>query len=182
MLLLMAFWQEDVAFLSDVVLMLAGEDQRTDIDMDGFQQELGELMAKYRHLSLKEIQLGPILQEITEIAIRYDVPLPASLALTGKALAQMQLATAELDPDARPVRGGGTVPDAERARAGSGRHRPEEALLRGAEAQGPVRPAGRGVRAAGRRPPGTEAHGQLQGDRAAGGHDPPGRAAACRSR
>ena len=43
MLLLMAFWQEDVGFLSDVVLMLAGEDQRTDIDIDGFSQELGEL-------------------------------------------------------------------------------------------------------------------------------------------
>ena len=48
------------------------------------------------------MQLGPILQEMTEISIRYDVPLPASLALTGKALAQMQLATAELDPDLDP--------------------------------------------------------------------------------
>src|SRR5207245_1412093 len=43
-----------------------------------------------------------ILQEITEISIRHDVPLPASLALTGKALAQMQLATAELDPTLDP--------------------------------------------------------------------------------
>jgi len=34
--------------------------------------------------------------------VRYNVPLPASLALTGKALAQMQLATAELDPDLDP--------------------------------------------------------------------------------
>jgi ubiquinone biosynthesis protein len=102
MLLLMAFWQEDVAFLSDVVLMIAGEDQRADIDVGAFQAELGTLLAKYRHLSLKEIQLGPILQEITEIAIRHDVRLPASLALTGKALAQMQLATAELDPTLDP--------------------------------------------------------------------------------
>ena len=52
------------------------------------------MMAKYRNVSLKEIQLGPILQEITEISIRHDIRLPASLALTGKALAQMQLATA----------------------------------------------------------------------------------------
>ena len=36
-----------------------------------------------------------ILQEITEISIKHDVALPASLALTGKALAQMQLATAQ---------------------------------------------------------------------------------------
>ena len=102
MLLLMSFWQEDVPFLSDVVLMLAGEDQRSDIDLASFQEELGNLMAKYRHLSLKDIQLGPILQEITEVAIRHDVRLPASLALTGKALAQMQLATAELDPTLDP--------------------------------------------------------------------------------
>jgi len=101
-LLLMAFWQEDVPFLSDVVLMLAGEDQRPDIDLAGFQGELGALMARYRHLSLKEISLGPILQEVTEISIRHDVQLPASLALTGKALAQMQLATAELDPTLDP--------------------------------------------------------------------------------
>jgi predicted unusual protein kinase regulating ubiquinone biosynthesis (AarF/ABC1/UbiB family)/nucleotide-binding universal stress UspA family protein len=102
MLLLMAFWQEDVGFLSDVTLMLAGEDQRADIDINAFQQELGAVMAKNRNLSLKEIQLGPILQEITEIAIRHDIRLPASLALTGKALAQMQLATAELDPTLDP--------------------------------------------------------------------------------
>jgi ubiquinone biosynthesis protein len=102
MLLLMAFWQEDVAFLTDVTLMLAGGSDRADIDVAGFQEELGGLMAKYRNVSLQEIQLGPILQEITEISIRHDVPLPASLALTGKAMAQMQLATAELDPDLDP--------------------------------------------------------------------------------
>jgi hypothetical protein len=33
MLLLMAFWQEDVKFLADVVLMIAGEDQRADLDL-----------------------------------------------------------------------------------------------------------------------------------------------------
>jgi len=101
-LMLMAFWQEDVSFLSDVVLMIASADQKPDLDVGAFQAELGALMARYRHLSLKEIQLGPILQEITEISIRHDVPLPASLALTGKALAQMQLVTAELDPTLDP--------------------------------------------------------------------------------
>jgi predicted unusual protein kinase regulating ubiquinone biosynthesis (AarF/ABC1/UbiB family) len=102
MLLLMAFWQEDVAFLTDVTLMLAGGSDRAEMDIAGFQGELGALMAKYRNVSLQQIQLGPILQEITEISIRHDVPLPASLALTGKAMAQMQLATAELDPELDP--------------------------------------------------------------------------------
>jgi ubiquinone biosynthesis protein len=102
MLLLMAFWQEDVSFLTDVTLMLAGGSDRVDLDVAAFQGELGALMTKYRNVSLREIQLGPILQEITEISIRHDVPLPASLALTGKAMAQMQLATAELDPELDP--------------------------------------------------------------------------------
>ena len=102
MLLLLAFWQEDVPFLADVTLMLAGGSDRPDLDMDRFREELGDLTAKYRNVSLKEIQLGPILQEMTEISIRHDIPLPASLALTGKALAQMQLATAELDPELDP--------------------------------------------------------------------------------
>jgi predicted unusual protein kinase regulating ubiquinone biosynthesis (AarF/ABC1/UbiB family) len=82
--------------------MLAGGADRNDLDVDAFQRELGDVMAKYRNVSLREIQLGPILQEITEIAIRHDVPLPAQLALTGKAMAQMQLATAELDPELDP--------------------------------------------------------------------------------
>jgi predicted unusual protein kinase regulating ubiquinone biosynthesis (AarF/ABC1/UbiB family)/nucleotide-binding universal stress UspA family protein len=102
MLLLMAFWQEDVQFLTDVTLMLAGGADRADLDIQAFQEELGAVMARYRNVSLREIQLGPILQEITEISIRHNVPLPATLALTGKAMAQMQLATAELDPEIDP--------------------------------------------------------------------------------
>jgi predicted unusual protein kinase regulating ubiquinone biosynthesis (AarF/ABC1/UbiB family)/nucleotide-binding universal stress UspA family protein len=102
MLLLMAFWQEDVGFLTDVTLMLANAIERSDLDVDAFQKEIGAVMAKYRTASLKDIQLGPILQEMTEISVRHGVPLPASLALTGKALAQMQLATAQLDPDLDP--------------------------------------------------------------------------------
>jgi ubiquinone biosynthesis protein len=102
MLMLMAFWQEDVGFLTDVSLMLAKSIDRNDIDVDAFQTEIGEMMAKYRTASLSDIQLGPILQEMTEISLRHRVPLPASLTLTGKALAQMQLATAALDPDLDP--------------------------------------------------------------------------------
>jgi predicted unusual protein kinase regulating ubiquinone biosynthesis (AarF/ABC1/UbiB family)/nucleotide-binding universal stress UspA family protein len=101
-LMLMAFWQEDTGFLADVVLMIAGEDQRTDIDLAAWEGELGNLIARYRNIALNELQLGTILQEVTEISIRHDVALPASLALAGKALAQMQLATAQLDPTLDP--------------------------------------------------------------------------------
>jgi len=102
MLLLLAFWQEDVGFLMDVTLMLSGGTDRSDLDVDRFREELGDLMATYRNVALREIQLGPILQEMTEIAIRHEVPLPASLTLAAKAMAQMQLTAAELDPDLDP--------------------------------------------------------------------------------
>jgi ubiquinone biosynthesis protein len=102
MLLLMAFWQEDVGFLTDVSLMLSGAIDRSDLDVGAFEGEIGALMAKYRTASIKDIQLGPVLQEMTEISLRHGVPLPASLTLTGKALAQMQLAAGQLDPELDP--------------------------------------------------------------------------------
>jgi predicted unusual protein kinase regulating ubiquinone biosynthesis (AarF/ABC1/UbiB family)/nucleotide-binding universal stress UspA family protein len=102
MLILMAFWQEDAAFLTDVTLMLTGGVDRSDLDLPRFQEDIGALLAKYRTRSLAEIQLGPMLQEMSEIGLRHQVPLPASLTLTGKALAQVQLATAELDPALDP--------------------------------------------------------------------------------
>jgi ubiquinone biosynthesis protein len=102
MLLLMAFWQEDTGFLTDVTLMLAGALDRSDLDVDAFADEVGHVMATYRTASLQDIQLGPVLQEMTEISLRHGVPLPASLTLTGKALAQMQLAAAQLDPELDP--------------------------------------------------------------------------------
>jgi predicted unusual protein kinase regulating ubiquinone biosynthesis (AarF/ABC1/UbiB family)/nucleotide-binding universal stress UspA family protein len=101
-LLLMAFWQNDVAFLTDVTLMLTGAINKADLDVEAFQREVGDLMAKNRGASIKDIQLGPVLQEMTEIAMRHDVALPASLTLTAKALAQMQLAAATLDPELDP--------------------------------------------------------------------------------
>jgi ubiquinone biosynthesis protein len=108
MLLLMAFWQEDVSFLTDVTLMLSGASDRSDLDVEHFRSDLGELMAKYRNVPLREIQLGPILQEMTEIAIRYEVPLPAPLTLTAKAMAQMQQTAAELDPELDPFQVAGS--------------------------------------------------------------------------
>jgi ubiquinone biosynthesis protein len=102
MLLLMAFWQDDVGFLTDVTLMMAGAIDRSDLDVESFQSEIGTLVAKYQGASIQDIQLGPVLQEMTEISLRYGVPLPASLTLTAKALAQMQLAASQLDPTVDP--------------------------------------------------------------------------------
>lgn len=102
LLLLMALWKEDTVFLSDVTLMMTGSIDRSDLDVPRFQGEIGEVMAKYRKASLAEMQIGPLLQEMSTIAFRHGVPLPASLTLAAKALAQVQLATADLDPKLNP--------------------------------------------------------------------------------
>jgi ubiquinone biosynthesis protein len=102
LLLLMAFWQEDAGFLTEVVLQLGGDEQRPDVDLAGLRDDLAALLGTYRHASLQELELGPILQSITETATRHGVRLPASLALTGKALAQMQTAATVLDPTLDP--------------------------------------------------------------------------------
>jgi ubiquinone biosynthesis protein len=101
LLLLLAFWQEDVPFLTEVVLIMAGPEAE-GADASGLEADLGELLRRYRHTSLGEIQLGPLLQEIAQAATNRGVRLPASLVLTGKALAQMQLTATQLDPDLDP--------------------------------------------------------------------------------
>ena len=101
LLLLLAFWQEDVPFLTEVVLIMAGPEAE-HADAAGLEADLGELLRRYRHTSLGEIQLGPLLQEIAQAATNRGVRLPASLVLTGKALAQMQLTATDLDPDLDP--------------------------------------------------------------------------------
>jgi ubiquinone biosynthesis protein len=102
LLLLLAFWQEDTAFLAEAMLGLAAAPAPPDLDETAFQAELADLLATYRHLSLKELRLGPLLQQLTEISVRHRVRLPSSLALIGKAFGQMQLAAAELDPSLDP--------------------------------------------------------------------------------
>jgi len=102
LLLLMALWKEDTVFLSDVTLMMTGSIDRSDLDVPLFQSEIGDVMAKYRKAALAEMQIGPLLQEMSAIAFRHGVPLPASLTLAAKALAQVQLATANLDPKLDP--------------------------------------------------------------------------------
>ncbi len=101
LLLLLAFWQEDVSFLTEVVLIMAGP-AAEHADVAGLEADLAELLRRYRHASLGEIQLGPLLQEIAQSATAHGVRLPASLVLTGKALAQMQLTATELDPELDP--------------------------------------------------------------------------------
>jgi len=105
MLLILAFAQKDARFLSEVVLLLGGGgDGAPDTqDLETFREDLTKLVQKYSALSLKDIQLGPLLQEVTEVAVRQGVQVPTALALAAKAMSQMQLAAAQLDPTLNPL-------------------------------------------------------------------------------
>jgi ubiquinone biosynthesis protein len=100
LLLLLAFWREDADFLADVLLMMG--EARGDVDVEALRGELKAWVERYRVDSFAEIELGPMLDEMIEIAARYGVRLPAALAMTGKAFGQMQLAVSELDPGLDP--------------------------------------------------------------------------------
>lgn len=102
-LLLMAFWQKDADFLSDVILMLSGETDRREPDIEAFRRDMHAFMAKYRSGSVRDLQFGTVLQEMIEVSFRHGVPLPASLTLTAKTLALMQQVASQLDPDIDPV-------------------------------------------------------------------------------
>jgi predicted unusual protein kinase regulating ubiquinone biosynthesis (AarF/ABC1/UbiB family) len=102
LLIMLAFSQRDAAFLSEVVLMLSDGEGSGVVDVAAFREDLERLIGRYRDLSLRELRLGPMLQEVTEISVRRKVRVPASLALMGKAFGQMQMVAAELDPTLDP--------------------------------------------------------------------------------
>ena len=100
LLLLLAFWRRDADFLADVLLMLG--EARGELDLDALRRDLRTWIERFRVDAFSEIDLGPMLDEMIEIATRHGVRLPAALAMTGKAFGQMQLAVAELDPELDP--------------------------------------------------------------------------------
>jgi predicted unusual protein kinase regulating ubiquinone biosynthesis (AarF/ABC1/UbiB family) len=103
LLLLLAFWRNDARFLAEVMLMLAGEEQPEGLDLDELERDFAAFIERFRsYTTLSEIRIGPLLEGLTEIGVRHRMRLPASLALSGKAFGQMQLAVAQLDPDLDP--------------------------------------------------------------------------------
>ena len=100
--LLLSFARNDPEFLSEAVLMLGGEERRTDIDMDALQRDLAAFIERFHVASLQDIEIGPMLDGMIRIAASHGIRLPASLALSGKAFGQVQLAIAELDPSLNP--------------------------------------------------------------------------------
>ena len=99
LLLLLSFWQGDAAFLADLTLALAPGADLGQVDIEGFEASLSELVDSTRRASLADLEIGPLLPQITEISIRHHVPIPSSLAMVGNALAQVQSTVVTLAPD-----------------------------------------------------------------------------------
>lgn len=100
LLLLLAFWREDSEFLADLLLILG--EARADVDLEGLREDLADYVGQFKVGAFGDIQLGPMLDALIEIAARHGIRLPGSLAMTGKAFSQMQLAVGELDPTLDP--------------------------------------------------------------------------------
>jgi ubiquinone biosynthesis protein len=63
LLIMLAFSQKDAAFLSEAVLMLADDADRSGaaaVDTAAFREDMERLIERYRGLSLKELRLGPM--------------------------------------------------------------------------------------------------------------------------
>src|SRR2546421_1365505 len=101
-LLLLAFSRDDPKFLAEAVLMLAGDERRLNLDFDSLERDLADFIGRFRIGSLNDIRVGPMLDGVLQIASRHGVRLPASLALSGKAFGQLQLAVTKLDPSLDP--------------------------------------------------------------------------------
>jgi ubiquinone biosynthesis protein len=103
-LLLLAFARDDPKFLAEAILMLAGEEHRAEVDLESMEHDFADFIARFRVGALRDIQIGPMLDGMLQIASRHGIRLPASLALSGKAFSQMQLAVTKLDPTLDPFR------------------------------------------------------------------------------
>ena len=100
-LMLIAFWQKDAAFLADVLLTLSPAGGALP-DTDSLAKAIEEFVAKHRGDSVRTVAFGPVLQELMAISFRHGIALPASLSMAAKSLSQMHAITAQLDPAIDP--------------------------------------------------------------------------------
>jgi len=100
-LMLIAFWQKDAAFLADVLLTLSPAG-RPSPDTESLSTSIEEFVAKHRGESVRTVAFGPVLQELMAISFRHGIALPPSLSMAAKSLSQMHAITAQLDPAIDP--------------------------------------------------------------------------------
>ncbi len=87
---------KDEEGLANVLGQWAGD---VDINEDRLSYDISELMFGYDNLSLKDIQIGPLLSEVTAVMRDNNLSLPPDLTLMFKALITLEGLGRQLDPD-----------------------------------------------------------------------------------
>ena len=64
LLLLLAFWREDAAFLGELLVILAGDDAPVDVDMAALEDDLARFVARFRVGSLSIVPLSELANEL----------------------------------------------------------------------------------------------------------------------
>ena len=86
--------------LAELALDLAG---RRRIRRRLVASEARRALTGLRGPPLEEIQFAELLNRLTDLSLRFGVPLPASLVMVGKAVGQVQLTVAEIAPEIDPL-------------------------------------------------------------------------------
>lgn len=91
-----ALVQKNEAEMLTVLSLWAGD---AEIDEDRLANDISELMFGYDNLTLKNIRIGPLLEEITALMRDNNLSLPPDLTLLFKALITLEGLGIQLDPD-----------------------------------------------------------------------------------
>jgi ubiquinone biosynthesis protein len=95
--LISAVVRRDTSRAVQVLLRLTEWEEEPDLRR--FEREVDDFMGRHLYRSLKNIQIGALLQELLEIAARYRLRIPSDTFMMMKALAIIEGVARMLDPD-----------------------------------------------------------------------------------
>lgn len=95
--LFMALADRDYASLAEGYLQMGAADEA--VDLRSFQRDLRELIEPYHGRPLKDLRIGEILREASQIALHHHVRVPPDLMLLARSTLEVEGLTRQLDPD-----------------------------------------------------------------------------------
>lgn len=98
---LVAILLNDVEAMVNLFLDLDIISDDTDIRL--MKSEIREILEKYQHRTIGEIDVSSFITEVFEVVVKHNVKLPSDLLLVGKAMATMEGIAREIHPDFNPL-------------------------------------------------------------------------------
>lgn len=99
--LLIAVINQDVAQIAQMLAHLGTQPE--DIDMRAFRNDISDILDRYYGVSLHQIEIGIVIREITEVALKHQVHIPPDYTLMIKALLTFESIGKQLDPDLNAI-------------------------------------------------------------------------------